>query len=118
MENMDKDLTVPKWVLIVRAKIPQMPHKNSDQNVCPSSKVQDFWKKLSLGVRSPCAHQIKLWTYESCFHQFFHQYLLQLNECETASYFIQLSQNLKSDCLFQNWENKKALLTKKIFWDQ
>ena len=25
MENMDKGLTVPKWVLINRPKIPQMP---------------------------------------------------------------------------------------------
>ena len=27
MENMDKELTVPKWVLIVQPKIPQMPQK-------------------------------------------------------------------------------------------
>ena len=31
MENMDKELTVPKWVLIVRPKIPQMPQKVSTQ---------------------------------------------------------------------------------------
>ena len=48
MENMDKELTVPKWVLIVRPKIPQMPQKISAQNVCPSPKVRDFWKKSSL----------------------------------------------------------------------
>ena len=29
----DKDLPVPKWVLIVRPKIPQMPQKISAQNV-------------------------------------------------------------------------------------
>jgi hypothetical protein len=42
MKNMDKELTVPKWVLIVRLKIPLMPQKISAQNVCPSPKVQDF----------------------------------------------------------------------------
>ena len=42
MENMEKGLTLPKWMLINWPKIPQF--------VCP--KV--FEKKLSLGVRSPC----------------------------------------------------------------
>jgi hypothetical protein len=42
MENMAKEVTVPKWVLIVRPKIPQMPQKISAQNVFPSPKVQDF----------------------------------------------------------------------------
>ena len=51
MENMDKELTVPKWVLIVQPKIPQMPQKISAQNVCSSSR---FLKKNSLGVHSPC----------------------------------------------------------------
>ena len=31
MENMDKEHTVPKWGLIVRPKIPQMPQKFSAQ---------------------------------------------------------------------------------------
>ena len=31
MENMDKGLTVPKWVLINRQKIPQMSQKCSTQ---------------------------------------------------------------------------------------
>ena len=54
MENMDKGLTVPKWVLIVWPKIPQMPVNLFAQFVCPSSKVLDFnEKKASLGVRSP-----------------------------------------------------------------
>ena len=39
MENMDKGLTVPKWVLIVQSKIPQIPQNLSDQFVCPSPKV-------------------------------------------------------------------------------
>ena len=50
MENMDKGLTVPKWVLIVRPKIPKMPPKFSAQFVCPSQKVWDCRKKRSLWV--------------------------------------------------------------------
>ena len=54
MENMDKGLTVTKWVLIVWPKIPQMPLNSFAQFVCPSPKVLDFnEKKASLGVRSP-----------------------------------------------------------------
>ena len=41
MENMDKELTVPKWVLIVRPKIPQMHQKISAQT------FEVFEKKLS-----------------------------------------------------------------------
>ena len=63
MENMDKGLTVPKWVMIVWLEIPQMPQNLSAQfvypwtksMVYPSPKVLDFnEKKASLGVRSPC----------------------------------------------------------------
>jgi hypothetical protein len=42
---MDKELTVPKLVLIVRPKIPQMPQNLSAQFVCPSPKVLDFNEK-------------------------------------------------------------------------
>ena len=42
---MDKGLTVPKWVLINRPKIPQMPQNLSAQIVCPSPKVWDFDEK-------------------------------------------------------------------------
>ena len=42
MENMDKELTVPKWVLINGPKIPQMPQNLSAQIVCPSPKVCNF----------------------------------------------------------------------------
>jgi hypothetical protein len=35
-----------------------MPHKISAQFVCPSPKVSNIWKKLSLGVRSPWVHVI------------------------------------------------------------
>ena len=45
MENMGKRLTVPKWVLIVLPKIPQMPQNLSAQFVCPSPKVLDFNEK-------------------------------------------------------------------------
>ena len=40
MENMDKELTVPKWV---QPKIPQMP-----------AQAQKFEIFENLGVRSPC----------------------------------------------------------------
>ena len=43
---MDKGLTVPKWVLIVWPKIPQMPQNLSAQFVCPSPKVLDFNEKM------------------------------------------------------------------------
>ena len=53
MENMDKGLTVPKWVLTVWPKIPHMAQNLSAQFVCPSPKDLDFNKKMaSLGVRS------------------------------------------------------------------
>ena len=42
---MDKGLTVPKWVLIVRPKILQMPQNLSAQFVCPSPKALDFNEK-------------------------------------------------------------------------
>ena len=47
MENMDKGLTVPRWVLINRPKLPQI--------VCSSPKGWDFDKKKNalLGVLSP-----------------------------------------------------------------
>jgi hypothetical protein len=45
MENMDKGLTVPKWVLIVRPKIPQILQNLSAQFVCPSPKVLHFNEK-------------------------------------------------------------------------
>ena len=45
MKNMDKGLTVPKWVLINRLKIPQMPQNLSAKIVCPSPKVWDFDEK-------------------------------------------------------------------------
>jgi hypothetical protein len=54
MENMDKGLTVSKWVLINWTKMPQMPQYLSAQIVCRSLNILDFnEKKASLGVRSP-----------------------------------------------------------------
>ena len=57
MENMDKGLTVPKWVLIVWPKIPQMPQNLSAQFVCPSPIILDFnekrlhWASVVRGAR-------------------------------------------------------------------
>jgi hypothetical protein len=45
MENINKGLTVPKCVLTVRPKIPQMPRNLSAQFVCLSPKVLDFKKE-------------------------------------------------------------------------
>ena len=42
MENMDKGLTVPKWMLINCPKILQMSQNLSAQIVCPSPKVWYF----------------------------------------------------------------------------
>ena len=42
---MDKVVTVPKWVLINRPKIPKMPQNLSAQFVCSSPKVWDFNEK-------------------------------------------------------------------------
>ena len=45
MENINKGLTVPKCMLIVRPKIPQMPQNLYVQFVCLSLKVLDFNEK-------------------------------------------------------------------------
>ena len=45
MKNMDKGLTIPKWVLIDRPKIPQMPQNLPAQIVCLSLKVWGFDEK-------------------------------------------------------------------------
>jgi hypothetical protein len=45
VENMDKVLIVPKWVLIIGPKILQMLQNLSAQFVCPSPKVLDFNEK-------------------------------------------------------------------------
>ena len=45
MENIDKGLTAPKWMLIVWSKIPQMLQNLSAQFVCPSPKVLNFNEK-------------------------------------------------------------------------
>ena len=45
MKNMDKGLTVPKWVLINWLNVHQMPQKLFAQFACPSPKVLDFNQK-------------------------------------------------------------------------
>ena len=49
MENMDKELTIPIWVLIIRRKIPQMPQKFQPEI---SGQAQNFeiFEKRSLWV--------------------------------------------------------------------
>ena len=63
MENMDKELTVPKWV----PKIPQMPQKFWPKMSTQAQKFDIFEKKLSLGVRSP-------WTWLNSFSCHPHMY--------------------------------------------
>jgi hypothetical protein len=59
MENMDKGLTVPKWVLINRPKILKIPKIYLPKL---SAQAQKFGmlmkKKASLGVRSPWPDRI------------------------------------------------------------
>ena len=54
MKNMDKELTVPKWVLIVQPKIPHMPQNLSAQFVYPRPKVLDFNEKRLHWVSIVC----------------------------------------------------------------
>ena len=49
---MDKELTVPKWVLIVWRKIPKMPQNFSAQFVCSSPKVWDFNEKIEITYKA------------------------------------------------------------------
>ena len=54
MENMDKVLNIPKWVLINRLKIPQNSPRFIRPNCLPKPKTLGFRrKKASLGVRIP-----------------------------------------------------------------
>ena len=46
MKNMDKELTIKKWVLINQPKIPQMPQNLSTQIVCSNPKDWDFDEKM------------------------------------------------------------------------
>ena len=68
MENMDKGLRVPKWVLKNRVKIPQMLQDLSAQIVCPSTKVWNFDEKKLHWVSVVCVriHQFLLPLNESC----------------------------------------------------
>ena len=50
MENMDKGLTVPKWVLINWPKIPQMPPKCFGPICLPKPKSLGFSNKTSFWV--------------------------------------------------------------------
>ena len=108
MENMNKGPTVPKWVLIVQPKIPQMPQTFLAQFVCPSPKVWDFRKKLSLGVRSPCFKwckktQKELWKFGFPFQTKLTYYIVGVILWDAISPHFSLSNSLlklNSDRLF------------------
>ena len=52
---MNKGLIVPKWMLISCSKVPQIPPNFICPNYLTKPKSSEFWwKKDSLGVRSPC----------------------------------------------------------------
>ena len=67
MENMDKEPTVPKWVLINQPKTPQIFRPNLSAQ---AQKFGVFEKKLSLGVRIPwlCRFSHHNW-YKAYFNQ-------------------------------------------------
>ena len=48
MENMDKGITVPKWVLIVWPIIPQMPQNLGCCQIC-LPKPKNFWISMKKG---------------------------------------------------------------------
>ena len=59
---MDKGLTVPKWVPIVRPKIPQMSQNLSAQFACPTTNVLGFNEKRlhwASVVRAQCYAAMK-----------------------------------------------------------
>ena len=58
MENIEKELSVPKWLLINRPKIPQMPKNLSAQFVCTSPKVWDLDEK-----RLDCSSVVRVLDY-------------------------------------------------------
>ena len=49
MESMEKGLTVPKWVLIVQPKIPQMPENLSPNLSAQAQKFEISLKKCFIG---------------------------------------------------------------------
>ena len=64
MENMNKGLTVPKWVQIVWLKFLQMPQNLSAQFLCPILKDLDFNEKRldwTSVVRELNQTQTKMW---------------------------------------------------------
>ena len=70
MANMDKRLTVPKWVLIIEPKIPQIPHNLSAfwkylLSVKNLSKLEEIFRKWSLPLFTPhltLLHSINTYT--------------------------------------------------------
>ena len=71
MENMDKGITVPKWVLILRPKIPGLPQKFRPIFSAQGKKFRIFeTKKTSLWISivrgiSYCTSAYALWEQQS-----------------------------------------------------
>ena len=57
---MDKALTVPKWVVINRPKIPQMPKLYQPKLSSQAQKFGILMKKASLGIHSPCYESLRM----------------------------------------------------------
>ena len=61
MDNSDKGLTVPKWVLKNQTKVPKMPKNLSAQIVYPCTKVWDFdEKRLYWASVVRCVYQLSM----------------------------------------------------------
>ena len=59
MENTDKGLIVPKWVLLNWPKIPQITKIYLPKLSAQDQTFDISIKQGSLGVRSPCLHRLE-----------------------------------------------------------
>ena len=93
------ELTVQKWVLIVRPKIPQMPQKISAQNVCQRFKIFEkknfFWVSLVRDVTHGLLHVRTV-------GRSVHDWDLEYNETD----FNSLSDFIRN---FENYNNSRSL---------
>ena len=115
MKNMDKGLTVSKWVLINWPKIPQMPPNFLAQFVCPSPKVWDFQKKSSLWVSVLTSLQVfksknkdSRDNFQAKFDHSSHSDLLKTTQTQRSYCFRELWDGLTKK------KQKKCLLTQQI----
>ena len=82
MENTDKGLIVPKWVLIVRPKIPQM-HQNL------SGQAQKFGISMKKGFhRASPVHELTrfMWFLRFLFPGFLQAFVLQIHLALASMY--------------------------------